>query len=307
VRALRYDTDGTEQYAVVEVDMHSMKLVADSLEILKTAIDQSANSIVVTDPDGNINYVNRAFEEITGYSFEEAVGENPRILKSGVHEKEFYTHLWETIRSGKVWSGEIVNKRKDGSLYTERMTITPVINEKRGIAAYIAVKEDITKEKELMNEIEKMEKERSKEHISHILLSVFMLLFRLGDEKITNEVIREFGDNLEKAIRKDFDDYLGKKSSDELALKKRGAYLLWLNEFFSDIAIENDIDLDKMRLVIHECPWNDMEGGMRPCVICRTIISRSFDWSEEKGKVVQQNSIAHGDKECVFDFRFQRR
>ena len=306
-RSLRYDINGIERYAVVEVDMHSMKSIADRMEILTTAVNQSANIIVITDPDGNINYVNRSFEEITGYSFEEAMGENPRILKSGVHEKEFYIRMWDTIRSGKIWNGEIVNKKKDGSLYTERMTITPVIKENGDIEAYIAIKEDISKEKELMNAIEKMEKERSKERISRVLLSVFMLLFRLGDEKVINDIILGFGDSFEKKLRPDFDDYLRTKSSGGRVRNRRKAYLMWLNRFFSDIGINNDIDLDKRQLTIHECPWKDMDNKMKPCVICRTIISRSFDWSEEKGRWIQHRSISMGDKECIFDFRFQRR
>lgn len=116
-------------------------------ELLVTALEASANSIVITDRDGSIQWVNPAFTRLTGYSLEEAFGQNPRILKSGVHGKEFYEHLWNTILSGQPWHGEIVNRKKDGSHYVERLTITPVRNERSEIANFIAIKQDISAEK----------------------------------------------------------------------------------------------------------------------------------------------------------------
>jgi PAS domain S-box-containing protein len=85
-----------------------------------------------------------AFEKLTGYSRGEAIGKNPRILKSGKQDAEFYRELWDRILSGKVWQGEVVNKRKDGELYTEEMTITPVLDESRRVGGFIAIKSDMT-------------------------------------------------------------------------------------------------------------------------------------------------------------------
>lgn len=108
------------------------------------AVEQAADAVVMTDADGKIQYVNPAFTAMTGYTREEAVGEYPRILKSGRQTPEFYRELWATIASGRVWQGEIINRRKDGTLYTEEMQITPVEAAGGEIAGFIAFKRDVT-------------------------------------------------------------------------------------------------------------------------------------------------------------------
>ena len=111
---------------------------------LVAAVEQAADGIVITDTDGKIQYVNPAFTAMTGYTSEEAVGQYPRILKSGLEPAEFYAELWNTIRSGRVWHGELINRRKDGTFYHEEMRITPVRDSKGEIASYIAIKHDVT-------------------------------------------------------------------------------------------------------------------------------------------------------------------
>lgn len=108
------------------------------------AMRSVANGIVITDPDGDITWVNPAFSRLTGYSPAEAIGQNPRMLKSGGHDDEYYSEMWQTISAGKVWHGEVINRRKDGSLYTEEMTITPVTDDTGAIAHYVAIKQDVT-------------------------------------------------------------------------------------------------------------------------------------------------------------------
>ncbi len=124
------------------------KVEADR-ELLATAIEQSAETIVVTDPEGRIVYANPAFEEVSGYTVAEAIGRNPRLLKSGVHDEAFFRALWITISSGRTWSGRVVNRRKDGKLYTEDATISPVRDRAGRIASYLAVKKDVTRSLEL--------------------------------------------------------------------------------------------------------------------------------------------------------------
>jgi PAS domain S-box-containing protein len=119
------------------------------MERLTTAIEQAAETVVITDTEGNIVYVNPAFERITGYSRAEAMGQNPRILKSDRHDLAFYQRLWSTICAGQVWSGYFTNKKKDGALYTEEATISPVKDEDGTITHYVAVKRDVTREREL--------------------------------------------------------------------------------------------------------------------------------------------------------------
>lgn len=111
---------------------------------LWTAIEQSHNTVVMTDPKGNIEYVNPHFTKVTGYSKEEAIGKNPRILKSGRTSFETYKEMWETLNNQETWQGELVNKRKDGSLYWEKATIAPVVDRYNQTTAFIAVKDDVS-------------------------------------------------------------------------------------------------------------------------------------------------------------------
>jgi len=120
-------------------------------EILKltTAIEQASVSIVMTDEDGNIQYGNPAFEKATGYSLEEALGKNPRILKSGLTPDEVFEDMWKTITEGKSWEGDLINKRKDGSIYFEEARITPIVNKQGKIVNYLGIKQDISQRKYL--------------------------------------------------------------------------------------------------------------------------------------------------------------
>ena len=117
------------------------------------AVEQSPVSIVITDTCGKIEYVNRKFTEVTGYSFAEIVGQNPRILKSGELSGEKYKQLWDTITGGGTWSGELHNRKKDGGLYWEWAVISPVLDDTGKPAHFLAVKEDITRRKQAEDEL----------------------------------------------------------------------------------------------------------------------------------------------------------
>lgn len=125
-------------------DITKRKQDEADLERLRVAIEQAGEVIVITDADGIIQYTNPAFEKVTGYTLDEAYLQNPRILKSGLQDEAFYKELWETISSGQTWTGRMVNKSKDGSLYTEKATISPVFNAVGYIINYVAIKRDIT-------------------------------------------------------------------------------------------------------------------------------------------------------------------
>jgi PAS domain S-box-containing protein len=127
----------------------TMREVAN-LEVQKLfkGVHFSPISVVITDLNGTIEYVNHKFTEVSGYSFEEVIGKNPNIVKSGDKSPEEYGKLWETIKSGKTWSGEFLNVRKDGSYYNEKGTITPIENDLGEITHFLALKEDITERKE---------------------------------------------------------------------------------------------------------------------------------------------------------------
>ncbi|MBI5686678.1 MAG: PAS domain S-box protein [Verrucomicrobia bacterium] len=125
---------------------------------LATAVEQAAESIVITDANGIIQYVNPAFEQISGYSRQEAVGQNPRVLKSGKHSPEFYKEVWDTLLRGEVWHGHFINKKKDGTFFEEDATITPVRDSAGHIANYIAVKRDVTQEVALEGQLRQSQK-----------------------------------------------------------------------------------------------------------------------------------------------------
>ncbi|MFP4352975.1 MAG: ATP-binding protein [Puniceicoccaceae bacterium] len=118
--------------------------VGVNTELLEKTLELSSGSIVFTDPSGNITYVNAAFTRKTGYRPDEVIGRNPSILKSGTQPPSVYEDLWRTIRSGDTWTGELLNRRKDGSLFWEYATIFPILDEGQRIANYVAIKEDIT-------------------------------------------------------------------------------------------------------------------------------------------------------------------
>jgi PAS domain S-box-containing protein len=130
-------------------DMTELRRAELERRRLAAAIEQSAETVVITDAEGTIEYVNPAFERITGYSREEALGQNPRLLKSGNHAPEFYREMWSTLLRGEAWSGRLVNKRRDGTLYEEEATISPVRDESGRIAHFVAVKRDVTERQRL--------------------------------------------------------------------------------------------------------------------------------------------------------------
>jgi len=135
------------------------KLAERELRKLSRAVSQSSAGIIITDTNGIIEYANPKFTEITGFTFEEAVGNNPRILKSGQQNISLYKNLWETILSGNEWRGELYNKKKSGELYWEYISISPVKNEKGELTHFVAVKEDISARKKIEEELIKSKEE----------------------------------------------------------------------------------------------------------------------------------------------------
>jgi PAS domain S-box-containing protein len=130
------------------LDITERKQADEDLRKLSRAVEQSGSAIVITDLKGVIEFVNPAFSRITGYTPQEAVGRTPRVLKSGQHSPYIYQDLWETISRGEIWQGELMNRKKNGELYWEFATISPVKDQQGQTTHYLAVKEDITERKE---------------------------------------------------------------------------------------------------------------------------------------------------------------
>ena len=120
---------------------------------LVTAIEQASEGVIITDTEGNIQYVNPGLELITGYSKDELLGQTPRIFKSGEHGRLFYKQLWDTIKAGNIWNGRLTNRRKDGRVYYEDATISPVKDSSGKIMNFVAVKRDITEHLELSRQL----------------------------------------------------------------------------------------------------------------------------------------------------------
>ena len=133
----------------------NLESVTEDLVVKDSALRSTANSIVITDPDGRIEWANAAFTRMTGYSLDEVIGRNPgNLVKSGRHDAAYYRKMWNTIKFEKqVWRGEFVNRRKDGALYEEEMTITPICDEDGNVEHFVAVRQDVSERKALEREV----------------------------------------------------------------------------------------------------------------------------------------------------------
>ena len=145
-RVTQKESDGFE-YQAIGQDISKHKLLEEHLSKISVAVEQSNSTVVITDIDGNIEYVNPRFTKVTGYTAEEAKGKHTRILKSNQTDDNIYTELWSTISNGKEWQGELLNKKKNGELYWELISISPVKNSKGITTNYLAIKEDISERK----------------------------------------------------------------------------------------------------------------------------------------------------------------
>jgi PAS domain S-box-containing protein len=157
-RAVR-DRDGTTLYyeGTIE-DVTAQRQADEERRRLVAAVEQASETIVITDVEGRIEYVNPAFERISGYTRAEAIGRKPSLLNSGRHDDAHYAAMWQTITRGETWSGHFVNKRKDGSLYEEEAVISPIRDGRGTIVNFVAVKRDVTHEVALQTQVRQAQK-----------------------------------------------------------------------------------------------------------------------------------------------------
>lgn len=187
---------------------------ANSLTRLSNVVEQTADSVVITDTHGTIEYVNPAFVEKTGYTAEEAVGDNPRILRSGVHGRAFYDNLWGALRSGKPYKGVIVNRRKNGELYHEAQTITPIRDSEGVIRNYVSTAKDITEQIVAENKLRESEK-----RYRGLVESQHDMIVRISPEGrftfVNDAFCREFGVRPGEPIERDFFEFIHPEDLDE--------------------------------------------------------------------------------------------
>ena len=180
------DNEAREKLIIIIDDKTEDKFTKNQLRILSEGVDNSSASIVVTDTEGIIQFVNKQFIELTGYSRKEALGKKINILKSGFHSKEFYDDLWETITKGKQWLGEFKNKKKNGELFWESAMISALKNDKGELTNYMAIKEDVTEKKK----IEKKLKDRTEQLLTLINQTPDIIIFKdyKGRWVLANEI-----------------------------------------------------------------------------------------------------------------------
>lgn len=152
---VRDENGAVAGYVTVNQDITARKLQEERQRLQSAALEHAANGVVITDPEGRIEWVNPAFTGLTGYTLAESQGKNPReLVRSGLHDDAFYKTLWDTISSGTVWRGVTINRRKDSTLYFEEQTIAPVRDPNGRVAHYVAIKQDITARKQHELELE---------------------------------------------------------------------------------------------------------------------------------------------------------
>lgn len=191
----KYETEYSNNVVIISRDMTPRIESERNIKRLTAAVEQSSNTIVITDIDGKIEYVNKKFADLTGYTKEEALGGNPGLLSSGNTSNETYRDLWTTILTGKVWQGEIKNRKKSGEEYWERIKITPVVDENDLITNFIAIKDDITQEKIFSNKLQQSleEKEIMLKEIHHRVknnLQIVISLLNLQAASVEDRKLR---------------------------------------------------------------------------------------------------------------------
>ena len=165
----KFADEGKNNLVIISRDISSRIESENNIQRLTAAVEQSSNTIVITNIEGEIEYVNRKFADLTGYSKDEVIGKSPSVLKSGLTTDEMYKDMWTTILTGNVWQGEFKNRKKCGEIYWERIKITPVVDKYDRITNFIAIKDDISNEKLINEKLEQnlREKEIMLKEIHH--------------------------------------------------------------------------------------------------------------------------------------------
>ncbi len=186
--------------ATIARDVTQRKREEEQTRLQTAALEAAANAIVIADRHGCINWVNPAFTLLTGYSAQEAIGRNPRILKSGTHPASYYQDLWKTILSGNVWKGEMTNRRKDGTLYTEELTITPVLDADNRVSHFVAIKQDVSERKRTEENL-RVSEERYRELFENAGDLVYTFTLDMHITSLNRLAEKTIGFSREEAIR----------------------------------------------------------------------------------------------------------
>ena len=247
-------------------DITGHRSAEKSMRLQSTALEAAANAIVITDQAGTIEWVNPAFTRGTGYSLADCLGKNPReLLRSGQHDREFYQQLWHTILAGQVWQGEMVNRRKDGSLYREEMTITPLLDRGNRTTHFVAIKQDITERKRMEEEL-RAAGERTKFYMNRMPLGFIAWDrdYRVAEWNAEAEKI--FGWKAGEAIGRHAFELIIPPDDQTRAIEK------WKNRLTegspASVSVSENITRDGRRITCewHGTPWHDAQGNDCGCL-----------------------------------------
>ncbi len=261
-------------------------------KVIKKAVDFAAESIVITDVDGKILYVNPAFKKLTGFTSQQVLGKLPSMWSSKSHPATFYKKMWQTILSGKTWSGEVLNKKIDGTKYSAILSIGPVIDEKKRLVAFIAVHTDITKIRKLESALARVNRKLKKISIHDALTGIY------NRRHFNDSIINEWKDAARNhstisAIMIDVDhfkkynDYYGHQMGDQ-CLKKIAQKLKTALKRPRDMAMRYGGEEFIVLL-----PNTDFEGGMTVANLIMSQI-RKLKIPHENSETAQFVSVSMG-------------
>jgi PAS domain S-box-containing protein len=296
----------------VFTDITDLKKGQHEIRKLGSAIDKTANSVIITNANGEIDYVNEYFTKITGYEATEVMGKNPRFLKSGFHPSAFYKEIWNRLKNGSTWQGELLNAKKNGELFWEATTITPLLDDLGITTHYIAIKQDVTEQKRQLEMIKQSElklrelnasKDKFFSIIGHDLLDPFNALYGF-----TNILVEELHqDNLEES--REFAAYIQQSVQRILSLLQN--LLIWsksqsLEQNFSPGLTNIREIVDNMVSVLQPTARNKgiqfdlqvdpeievfMDVNMISTVV-RNLIANAIKFSQTGGKIILASNIS---------------
>ena len=254
--------------ALLRLRNQSLELTSktEKLTRFKQAVEASAHGIFITDSDGVVEYVNPAFEKITGYDGEEVIGETPNMLQSGEMSEEYYERMWETITAGDIWEAEVIDRRKDGTQYTAYQTIAPITDDGGDITSYVTVQTDITERKELRDRLERHR------DIVQRLEDPIMLQDEAGQFELVNEALTEFaGLPEEELLGNDEFLFMDTDAAETIRRKKRETMEL---ESEMDYSIGPDFQQSEREAIFDtkRYPSYDDDGNLTGTIaICRDV------------------------------------